>query len=299
MTTTTTKNTKTIYNADEVCKDFFLISNRDFIYCKYDEIAFKRFYLFAKHNELKLKKYSIGEVASILYEKYETFKNSCTFPQLEKYSVDNSIFTVSQLAIIRVFATLKKVLNNLNFDNCGEYVTKVTSYYFDNSHVNFNDRVSNNSNIHYNVLNGETVQKTITTTTLENEHKIHGKNVELDDIINQWNYRDGKSESRHIANIDIDILLNTRDNGTDEDGGEVDEKYIIDVEDELLTNAQSNTIKNKIVELKSSKQFSRVLDILENNCTDSTNRIYLAQWKKRNNLQELSRDDLIYLFKNY
>lgn len=114
----------------------------------------------------------------------------------------------------------------------------------------------------------------------------------LDNLLNQWIYRDGRTEQKKVCKVDFNSCYNVENDNTQLD-------YELQYIDNSITMDDIKLIKNKVSELKKTNNFNRIETIIKNNLVDNASKKALSKYKKMHNIDGLSRTDLNYLFMYY
>lgn len=247
--------------------DISIVKNRltsKYIELSYDNYIYNKIVAYAK-NKMKECKMCEGEVT------LEFIVNGVYTKYLELLLSDNKLVTLAYATIehkhnvlVHTFALIKKSLSILNYGHYAQY--------------NDNDLKL------YSTFHGDNLLETRITVsngcTLQNTRNVNTRKVTIIDLLKQYENRNNRKER----------ALYTYDNGTSEADN-------ITVEDDTMSSLVKSSARDIVQNIiKSTNNIDRIIDILRNDLSDNASRKCLSKWKHSNKLDDLSRDDLFYLF---
>lgn len=230
----------------------------------FDNFIYLKIVQYAK-NKMRGLNYVEGEftldfIVNGIYTKYiELLLNDNKLISIYDATIGNKIN-----ALVHTFALIKKSLALLNFGTSAKY--------------------TENEKTTYSVFYGDALQKIETNkNNIEygNTRAMNTKHVTIIDLLKQWETRSNNKERAFY----------TYDDGENESSYFADDNY--DVMTNLVINSARDIVKNII---QNTPDYERIKNIIQFNLTDKKELMYLKRWKEKNKINELSRDDLYYLF---
>lgn len=238
-----------------------------------------------KYNRVENGEVTREYIASGLYNKFlelreklvkndETLRLDCAYTDVH--------------ACIWLMCLVRKVLNNLNFTQCGTYEKRHGV-----DLQGFTMNVKNAENVTVNQYTFKDIHTNGYTELIKPSVKST-KKVTIIDLLKQWENRDSRSEARKVRQFTMYI---------DEEGNQASEETTIKgnyptPEQELINKELMLLVNRKISEIVSNcRNFATIYDILSNHeKLSNADSVLLSRFRKYNHLEELTISDLRYLF---